>query len=265
MAIMRVFILASIAMVSPTAASVNFEMLEIAFSRLQELKNKVQLPQADNFLSQVVTRTNVTGQACEFCVDFGDKALKELEDYLEKTGVATACDDLCSQLSSPAAQQMCEVFCAKVGIEALVKILKDTDFDIFYFCDMVEACPAGPDGASISIGKAVAEPPSVARAGSVQLSVSLEVGIPSGPGEFYVEVSKPGTAKIAKIHQFLLEGIPAGTRGLSVRWTDTTLPGKYDFVFKVCQGECGSKHPHSKTLGESCGSFNVTTGEEVLV
>jgi hypothetical protein len=38
-----------------------------------------------------------------------------------------------------------------------------------------------------------------------------------------------------------------------VVWT----PGTYKYAFEVCQGECGSKHPHSKVFGKTTGTFQI--------
>merc|ERR1712048_715464 len=38
----------------------------------------------------------------------------------------------------------------------------------------------------------------------------------------------------------------------------TFEPGLYNFSFHVCQGECGSSHPHSKDFGRVMGTFNMT-------
>ena len=35
-------------------------------------------------------------------------------------------------------------------------------------------------------------------------------------------------------------------------------PGTYKFVAAACEGECGSKHPHSRILAETGALFNVT-------
>lgn len=36
------------------------------------------------------------------------------------------------------------------------------------------------------------------------------------------------------------------------------FPGKYEFFVAACEGECGSKHPHSRILAESRAFFNIT-------
>ena len=37
----------------------------------------------------------------------------------------------------------------------------------------------------------------------------------------------------------------------------TWEPGTYKYSFEVCQGECGSKHPHSKVFGKTAGTFEI--------
>merc|ERR1711988_1357368 len=82
-------------------------------------------------------------------------------------------------------------------------------------------------------------------------------------------VDGPGTATPLSSSFFLKSGVPAGEQLLEVSLstrdgTDqqgirkTFLPGRYNFSFWVCQGECGSSHPHSKDFGRIMGTFNMT-------
>merc|ERR1719401_3159774 len=86
----------------------------------------------------------------------------------------------------------------------------------------------------------------------------------SGLGEFHLAVEGPVTQSISQGFR-LMDGVPAGEQVLGVKLEvkdqypeDPTQgspliwhPGTYNFTFHVCQGECGSKHPHSVDFGLS--------------
>merc|ERR1712072_621931 len=41
-------------------------------------------------------------------------------------------------------------------------------------------------------------------------------------------------------------------------------PGSYMFRFHVCQGECGSKHPHSIDFGLKSGNFTISDSHSIV-
>jgi len=163
----------------------------------------------------------------------------------------------------------CELVCAEVGVKEFVKAIENADLDPIYFCEVVHACPAAPDDAYLEYIQAVALPASVPRGQDIQMAVDLNVSNDTGVGEFSISIDGPGTATPLGQSFFIKDGIPAGEQRLAVTLTlqdgkdDQGMPktfeeGVYNFTFHVCQGECGSKHPHSKDFGVVAGSFNVT-------
>merc|ERR1712150_352108 len=81
-------------------------------------------------------------------------------------------------------------------------------------------------------------------------------------------VNGPGTATPLSQSFILDKGVPGGQQMLSVQLTlqdgtdeqglpATFEPGLYNFTFGVCQGSCGSSHPHSKDFGRISGNFTL--------
>jgi len=113
-----------------------------------------------------------------------------------------------------------------------------------------------------------ANPTIVHHGDDVQMAVELNVTNATGVGEFRLAVDGPGSATPISQSFFLKDGIPAGEQAISVKLTvqdgqdqqgfpKTFEQGVYNFTFHVCQGECGSSHPHSKDFGNLTGTFTL--------
>lgn len=208
---------------------------------------------------------------CNPCFQIGGQGINALLNYILNVGVIGGCGSLCAA-AIPAggiAAIGCELVCAEVGVKEFVKAIENADLDPIYFCEVVHACPAAPDDAYLEYIQAAALPASVPRGQDIQMAVDLNVTNDTGVGEFSISIDGPGTATPLGQSFFIKDGIPAGEQRLAVTLTlqdgkdDQGMPktfeeGVYNFTFHVCQGECGSKHPHSKDFGVVAGSFNVT-------
>merc|ERR1712032_906306 len=211
---------------------------------------------------------------CSPCVQLSGQVLNILLNYILNAGVVGSCGKLCGNLKTKGEQTACNLICDIVGIKAFIKALDVTDLDPIYFCEEVHACPMAADNASATIRKVIAQPLSVAKGDSIQLVVEVDVKVPSGVGEFRIGIDGPVTQPVSS--SFLLpDGLPAGAQSLGVRLQikdDETgdfptiwNPGSYYFEFEVCQGECGSKHPHSKVFGKKGANFTITEIAEINI
>ncbi|CAE7203863.1 ctnA [Symbiodinium sp. CCMP2592] len=164
--------------------------------------------------------------ACSPCVQLGSQGINLLLNYLLNAGVVTSCSKLCSHLPTKAEQTICSIGCDLAGIKEFVNILNHTDLDPIYFCEAQTL----------------------------------------GVGEFRLAVHGPVTSHISD--GFLLpEGLTEGAiqLGAELKVMDDTSgdepviwrPGTYTFDIHLCQGECGSKHPHSKDFGMATGNFTL--------
>lgn len=233
-------------------------------------KNSTQLMEVVTSYAPALASPDVL---CSPCLQLGEQGLNILLNYILNAGVVGGCSKLCSNLKSQGEQTVCELACAVIGIKAFVKVLNNTDLDVFYFCEEVQACPKPPDDAAIQLVGAMAQPAAVVKGSDVTLAVALKVINASGLGEFQISVDGPVTQPISQ--GFVLDkGIDATTTSLAVKLTiqddessdDPVVwsPGTYTFVFEVCQGECGSKHPHSKVFGKQTGTFTLTEAMPII-
>jgi len=209
---------------------------------------------------------------CSPCVQLGGQSISILLNYILNAGVVGGCSKLCGHLKSKGSREACDVVCSVVGLKAFTKAISHTDLDPIYFCEILDACPAGRDDAAIQILSVAAQPTSISNGDTVELSVTVNVVNASGVGEWGIAVVGPTTTPVSQV--FLLPtGMPVGQQNLAVKLTvqdDNSAnppvvwsPGSYQFTFEFCQGECHSKHPHSKYFGNKAGNFSLA--DKVLI
>lgn len=213
------------------------------------------------------------GGFCSPCVQLGSEGINTLLNYLLNAGVVSTCSKLCSGLHTKNEQTACNLACDLVGAKAFIEALKHTDLDPIYFCEVITACPAGPDDANATLLSAKATPSSVSKGDKVQMNCDVNVTKASGVGEFRIAVEGPVSGDISQSF-FLPKGLDVGVQQLGVELKvkddpsgDEPVvwkPGTYKFNFEVCQGECGSKHPHSKVFGTISGEFTLKDGIVVV-
>ena len=203
-------------------------------------------------------------QLCNPCVQLGGQGLNYLVNEILNAGVIGGCGKLCHGLKAGVERTGCDILCGAVGIEAFVKALNKTDLDPIYFCEEVHACPAGRDDAAGSVdGNAVS--PATGPAGTTfAMQVDFSVINATGVGEIRIAVKGPGPSVG---QSFLNTGFTPGHYATNVTLATKDdpsaqppvqwLPGTYEYEFEVCQGECGSKHPHSKVFGSTKGTFQI--------
>jgi hypothetical protein len=208
---------------------------------------------------------------CKLCIDFSDQALNQLLNIILQGGVVGGCAGLCSALekkTSPALGTVCNLLCDVVGIEEFVKIIQKADLDPIYYCELIPACPvndngdakfdsfdvtpkSGPQGDFTLTFQYTSE--NGTGTGEIDLDVDTVDGIPLGQS-FLHELAPAGTYN----GQFKLKAEPDPdcdpTQGPCEQW----LPGDYTVKIALCNGECGSKHPHSAIYDERSVTFTIT-------
>jgi hypothetical protein len=205
---------------------------------------------------------------CNPCTQLSGQALNILLNVILNAGVVGGCDKLCSAL--PEGKLACELVCDAVGIKAFIDAIEKADLDPIYMCEIVHACQPGPDDAYLEILGVAAAPPVVAHGADIQMAVDLNVVNDTGVGEFFISIDGPGTATPLSQSFLLAKGIPHGEQMLGVTLTlqdgkddqgfpATFEPGTYEYSFHVCQGSCGSRHPHSIDFGSMTGTFELSS------
>jgi len=210
------------------------------------------------------TRTDTS--ICESCVKVGNQGLTKLLNQIINVGIVGGCGAVCSALPTPTEQKACDAICTIVGINEFAKVINNCDLDLIYACELLKACPAGSDDASISVDAAVALPAAGPIGTQFELQLQFTTVNATGVGEVEIQVQGPTGAPISG--SFLNTGFAPGKYSSNITFTAKDnptseppliwRPGNYPFVFKMCQGECDSKHPHSKVFGTTGGSIQIT-------
>jgi len=210
---------------------------------------------------------------CTICIDVADESINILLNLILDTGIIGTCETLCQALAQKTGSQIigliCNVACDAFGITEFIKILEKADIDPIWYCEMAKMCPvndhgdcqftqftilpaSGRQGTTFSVDMTYVTVNGTGT-GEIDIDIHTPDRIPLG-ASFLLEAKKPGTYtdKIT----FKAEPDPScdPTQQPCERW----LPGTYNVTVAICNGECGSKHPHSAIYDTKKGSFQLT-------
>lgn len=210
---------------------------------------------------------------CKLCVAFSADALNELLNLILNAGVIGGCSDLCNALEEktgkPILGAVCDILCDVVGIQLFIDLINKADLDPIYFCQELKICPIN-DNADAKVVSFVSVPKRGPRGstftlqlvyssqngtGTGELVIDLQTvdGIPLGDG-FLMQASGPGLYNSS----ISVNAKPDPSCDPTQQPCEQWLPGQYTATMQLCNGQCGSKHPHTKTLFTTTVSFNVT-------
>ena len=209
--------------------------------------------------------SRVEASLCNPCVQIGEQGLNILLNEILNVGVIGGCGKLCGHLPGKAARIGCDVACAAVGIKTFIHVLNRTDLDPIYFCEELKACPAGRDDAAGSVDRAIVSPAAAPVETEFQIQLQFTIVNATGVGEIRLAI-EGGQQRVSQ--SFVNVGFTPGAYATNVSFTPKNdesaqppviwMPGQYSYVFEVCQGECGSKHPHSIVFGKTTGTLEIT-------
>lgn len=205
---------------------------------------------------------------CSSCVDLSGQLINELLNVILNVGVVGGCETLCAYLPNQLEQVVCNLACDYFGFEEFVKLIKKADIDPIYICEIIKTCPIF-DGGDCKITQLDVTPKSgpqgefdigltyVSKNGTGTGELDIEIrtvdGIPVGDN-FLQEMESAGTYPV----NIKLKAVPDPdcdpTQGFCEEW----LPGNYTVKIAICNGECGSKHPHSQIYDEAETFFTIT-------
>jgi len=209
---------------------------------------------------------------CPLCIQFTGQAINQLLNIILNAGVVGTCGTLCSALAQKTGSQLlgevCTILCDVEGVEEFVKLIQKADLDPIYFCELLKTCPIVDNGDAVITSLSVS--PKSGPQGQKIIYVSYKSTNGTGTGEMVVEVKTVDGIPVGD--SFLQEPKAAGmynqtikltaqpnpdcdpTQGPCERW----LPGNYTVAVEICNGECGSKHPHSQVYDSKETIFSIT-------
>ncbi|KAL5009319.1 hypothetical protein ScPMuIL_014900 [Solemya velum] len=230
-------------------------------------------PALSSFVKKVVPHSTTTSgdvgvDMCPACIEWFQNAINALLQALLNIVVVDDCETLCSFLPKQVEDVICDILCDVVGIKEFVNLLQRTDLDPIYFCELVRACPINDHGdATITTLDII---PKSAPQGERTIDFAYHSNNGTGTGElvllihtvdgvpvessFLHEVAGPGDYS----SQFKLKAEPDPNCDPSQTICENWLPGNYTLRVDLCNGECGSKHPHSKIYARKEIGFVIT-------
>ena len=216
---------------------------------------------------QILQHSNNTNQLslCGVCNNFISNGIKQLINVILQSGVIGGCDTLCTKAfpNQKTEENVCNMLCDVVGVYTFINLIQrySGDLDPIYFCELVHACPIH-DGGSAHLDKLTITPLSGPIGTTFEIDVTFTVFNQTSTGEIVISVKPP-------------KSDPFGDGVLDTGFT----PGRYNIKFSLetnpseeeafehgtyivelfgCDGECGSKLPHSATLFNGISNFTIS-------
>ena len=201
---------------------------------------------------------------CLGCNSFINAGINQLLNTILKSGIIGGCSELCSKAfpNDKSEENICNLVCDSVGVLSFMQLIKkfQGDLDSIYFCQLAHVCPIRDGGAarldSISVS------PQVGHQGATfEIDVVFSVLNHTSTGELQIEITPPKSTAI--MDGTINEGYAPGQ--YSVKFQLDTHPteqetfesGSYQVQFSACDGECGSKFPHTALLFSGITNFTI--------
>jgi hypothetical protein len=214
------------------------------------------------------------GALCSPCVQMAGQGLNQLLNYILNVGVVGGCAKLCGNLKNKTEAAVCNVACDVVGIKAFINAIEKADLDPIYFCEVIKSCPAGSDDAAATVTGGTVTPTHGPKGTTFNHVFTAQVTKAMGVGEMAIGITGPGGFQ-QSAGQLIPKGLAEGTYNFNVNLKldddesqDPPVilePGKYTTQFELCQGECGSKHPHSKDFGGQSVDVTLDGNGKVVI
>ncbi|KAK0060817.1 countin-1 [Biomphalaria pfeifferi] len=171
------------------------------------------------------TNNNVGADFCKMCINFSGQAINELLNIILNMGVVGTCADICGLVEQKTGSEVlgavCNILCDIAGVEEFVKLVEKADLDPIYLCELLKTCPVF-DGGDATLTQFAVNPSSGPQ-GKKTLNFNFVSKNGTGTGEIYLFINT-------------VDKIPV----------------------ELCNGECGSKHPHSRIYDTKNTTFTIT-------
>lgn len=209
---------------------------------------------------------------CGACIDFADQALNFLLNYILQVGVVGSCAEICAYAEKTTGSKLvgvvCDALCDVAGIEEFIKIIEKADLDPIYYCELVHACEIfdqgdanitsfrvtpnrGPQGTFVITADWFSK--NGTGTGEIYIGIRTVDGVPV-EDSFLMEPQKPGKYTT----EIKLNAVPNPECDPSQEECENWLAGNYKVEIAICNGECGSAHPHSKIYDQAITNFTIT-------
>ncbi|UJR35376.1 hypothetical protein I4U23_028133 [Adineta vaga] len=224
-------------------------------------------------LDSVYNPTKLGIDLCPECIEESVEVINILLNLILDEGIIESCSALCGALANRTGSviigDLCSVACEAFGIDEFVKALIKMDLDPIWYCEILELCPINDHGDAKFINFQVT--PKSAPEGSTFIFDCSFISVNgTGTGTINVELLDPKNRTAGNLYWF--EARKPGTYPEKIGFQtlfelncdpsqevcDGWPIGTYNITAQVCNGECGSHHPHSSIYDTAKGSFEIT-------
>jgi hypothetical protein len=210
---------------------------------------------------------------CPTCINVAEESINILLNLILDTGIIGTCGTLCTALAQKTGSQLigtiCDLVCDVLGIEEFINLLEKADLDPIWYCEIAKLCPindhgdvkittfsvlpaTGPKGTTFAIAFTYVSMNGTGT-GEIDIDIHTPDRIPLGAG-FLMEAKKAGTFT----EKITIKAEPDPQCDPTQQPCEEWLPGVYNVTVQICNGECGSHHPHSAIYDTGKGSFTLT-------
>ncbi|KAI8505681.1 hypothetical protein Bbelb_168700 [Branchiostoma belcheri] len=220
-------------------------------------------------LSRTLSKPSKVGDMdmCKFCVDFTHNAIQEIGEAILEGGLTKGCQGLCAivgnKTDSKAVELACDTLCVAVGFDEFVHAFQKADVDPIYYCELLNQCPIVDNGdATITLFDVN---PKSGPQGDFIFDVEYETKNGTGTGELLLLIDTVDQWPVGG--SFLNEPQDPGKYGMKMtlhavpNGGESFMPGDYNATLQICNGQCMSKHPHSKIYDTKKTNFTITPSD----
>lgn len=202
---------------------------------------------------------------CHPCVDLINNGIEQFLNVILKGGVVGSCNELCTKAfpDNENEEKVCNMLCDAVGVYAFIDLVKKYSgyLDSIYFCESLKMCPVHEGGVA-KLDNITVTPASGPVGTTFEIQVLFTVLNQTSTGELSLSVTPPHSNTFGD--SMVDSGFAPGQYG--VRFNLKASPteeepfeaGSYKVTLLGCDGECGSKLPHTATLFEGEANFTIT-------
>lgn len=218
-------------------------------------------PNSDKNLNPVTLKSDL----CTPCVNFIGNSIDQILNVILKGGIVGGCSEICSKAfpDNKKEEQICNMLCDSVGVYSFIDLVKKYSgyLDPIFFCETLHVCPIY-QGGSVNLDSITVTPSSGIVGTTFEIQALFTVLNQTSTGELALTITPPHSHSFSD--NMLDTGFAPGKYGVKFNLKASPTEdepfevGSYQVTLTGCDGECGSKLPHTSTLFEGKTNFSIT-------
>jgi hypothetical protein len=218
-------------------------------------------PNVDSSVNPQTLKSDI----CTPCVSFVGNSINQILNVILKGGIIGGCNELCSKAfpDSKKEEGVCNMLCDSVGAYSFIDLIKKYSgyLDPIFFCETLKVCPVH-EGGIANLDSISILPPSGPIGTTFEIEVLFTVLNQTSTGELTLTITPPHSNTFGD--SMIDSGFAPGKYGVKFNLKASPTEdepfetGNYQVSLLACDGECGSKLPHTSTLFTGKANFSIT-------